>query len=346
MTNRMHTSQNNLERAFLAFNQHSLQLETAYRALQIKVSQLSGELAAARSERQREREEKERIAGRMAHLLDALPGGVLVLDADGIVAETNPAARDLLGEPLDGECWLDVLERACVAEPETNGELVLRNGRRISVSRRNLDGERGQLLLLADVTETRNLQSMLERNDRLTELGEMAASLAHQIRTPLSSAVLYASQLHRPALERAEQRQFSGRIVSRLKHLERLVNDMLVYARGGRAGQASFDAADVTAEAVRLVRAQLGDNVSMTVSVPEQALPVSGNRDALAGALANLLTNGRQAAGEDARLALTVSQAEDGGAVFEVADNGPGIAEDNAARLFEPFFTTRPDGTG
>ena len=81
---------------------------------------------------------------------------------------------------------LDVIERACVAEQETNGELVLRNGRRISVSRRNLVTERGQLLLLADVTETRNLQSMLERNARLTALGEMAASLAHQIRTPLS----------------------------------------------------------------------------------------------------------------------------------------------------------------
>ena len=99
MTNRMHSNQNDLERAFLAFNQHSLQLETAYRALQIRVSQLGSELAAARSDRKREQAEKERIAARMAHLLDALPGGVLVLDADGTVAETNPAARQLLGEP-------------------------------------------------------------------------------------------------------------------------------------------------------------------------------------------------------------------------------------------------------
>ena len=194
-----------LEQAFAAFNAHSAQLEDAYRELKSQVGVLTRELAAARRERERQQAEKQRLARRLDGLLGALPGGVLVLDGDGRIFECNTAATALLGEPLLEQRWQDVVTRAGAVLAD--GELTLANGRRVGISRRRLDGEPGHILLLTDVTETRRLQALLARNERLSEMGEMAARLAHQIRTPLSlRRALQLAPVARCAARRERQR--------------------------------------------------------------------------------------------------------------------------------------------
>ena len=101
-----------LENAFSVFNQLSDHLSSSYQALEERISALNEELAAARSERLRQLAEKERLANRLSQLLAALPAGVVVLDGSGVVQECNRAAVDLLDEPLKGELWRDIINRA------------------------------------------------------------------------------------------------------------------------------------------------------------------------------------------------------------------------------------------
>src|SRR5690606_13169564 len=124
--------------------------------------------------------------------LDILPGGVVVLDGRGRVIEANPLALELLGEPLLGVFWREVIQRSFAPRADDGHEISLQDGRRLSLATRSLAGEPGQLILLTDLTETRRLQDELARHARLSALGRMVASLAHQIRTPLSTALLYA----------------------------------------------------------------------------------------------------------------------------------------------------------
>jgi len=221
-----------LEEALSLFNQMTSQLSESYGLLETRVNELKGELAFVSAQRMQELAEKERLANRLLSLLDLLPGGVIVIDGQGVVREANPAACLLLGKPLEGMLWRDVIAR-CFAPREDDGhEISLKDGRRLSIATRSLNGEPGQLVLLNDLTETRRLQDQLARHERLSALGRMVASLAHQIRTPLSAAMLYASHLSEQALPFEQQQRFAGRLKERLHELEHQVRDMLVFARG------------------------------------------------------------------------------------------------------------------
>ena len=143
------------------------------------------------AQRMQELAEKERLANRLQSLLDLLPGGVIVIDGQGVVREANPVARNLLGQPLVGMLWRQVIARNFAPREDDGHEISLKDGRRLSIATRSLHAEPGQLVLLTDLTETRRLQDQLSRHERLSALGRMVASLAHQIRTPLSAACCY-----------------------------------------------------------------------------------------------------------------------------------------------------------
>ncbi|MFK8029912.1 MAG: PAS domain-containing sensor histidine kinase [Gammaproteobacteria bacterium] len=333
-----------LEQAFAEFNQQSAQLQNAYDILQGQVGVLTEELAAARSERIKQLAEKERLASRLERLLEALPGGVVVLDGDGKIIEFNPAALHMLGEPLLGRDWQNVIKRACATNAD--GELRLADGKRISLSTRRLVVEPGQILLLTDVTETRQLQTLLERNQRLSEMGQMAARLAHQIRTPLSSAMLYSSHLQRSTLAADKRQRYAGKVTARMQQLERMVDDMLVFARGGRSASEAFSAAGLLNDVSQALEAQLGDNDLITVNIEPTIVPLHGNREALLGALCNLGSNALQAGDGGAVVSFTARAGSNEDVEIIVEDDGPGMSKETQARVFEPFFTTRPAGTG
>ncbi len=338
-----------LEDAFNVFNRMSLQLESSYRDLEQQVAGLAAELAAARSERLRQLAEKERLANRLSRLLETLPGGVIVLDAQGIVQECNPVALTLLGEPLLGQLWRAVMQRACSAEYGVDdSEIKLRNGRQVTLSARALGTEPGHILLLTDVTEHRALQNLVNRQQRLSAMGEMAASLAHQIRTPLATALLYLSHLNRPQQTDAARLRVTEKIRARLRHLEGMVNDMLVFARGGGSGAVEKVGIDgVLADVRQTLEPQLQIlQGELRIDNAVSGAVVNGSRAALAGALLNLASNALQACGNAARLCITVRTPRPGQLTLSVSDNGPGIPAAVIDRIFEPFFTTRPDGTG
>ena len=153
---------------------------------------------------------------------------------DETIQECNPAAALLLGEPLLGQSYPAVLARSTSNFTGIAEHTELKNGRFVNISRRHLSGT-GEVVLLTDVTESHLMQQLLQRQQRLLTMGELAAGLAHQIRTPLATALLYASQITLPGRSREDLERCGERTVSSLKQLDSLVNDMLAFAHGGAA---------------------------------------------------------------------------------------------------------------
>ncbi|KXK69366.1 hypothetical protein BC89_19815, partial [Pseudomonas monteilii] len=130
-------SRQGVEQAFALFNQVSSQLSQSYSLLEARVSELKGELAVVSAQRIDELSEKERLANRLQNLLDLLPGGVIVIDGQGLVREANPAACELLGEPLVGQLWRQVIARSFAPRKDDGHEVSLRDGRRLSIATRS-----------------------------------------------------------------------------------------------------------------------------------------------------------------------------------------------------------------
>lgn len=337
-------SRAHLDQTFALFNQMSSQLSQSYSLLEARVTELKGELAVVSAQRMQELAEKERQANRLQSLLDVLPGGVIMIDGQGVVRDANPVAIALLGKPLVGMLWREVISRSFAPRADDGHEVSLRDGRRVSIAIRPLNGEPGQLILLNDLTETRRLQDQLARHERLSALGRMVASLAHQIRTPLSAAMLYAGHLSEGELPVEHQQRFAGRIKERLHELESQVRDMLVFARG------ELPLPD------RLAPNQLFTNLRAAAESHVTGLNLRWqcdarvgellcNRDTLVGTVLNLVENAIQASGRDVRLKVHLYQ-RDNTLRLSVSDNGPGMSAETLARLGEPFFTTKTTGTG
>ncbi|MEQ8265461.1 ATP-binding protein [Pseudohaliea sp.] len=327
----------------------SRELDASYRDLEGRVARLNQELSLARSARIAELAEKEKLLERMATLMAVLPGGVLLVDGAGLVRDANPAAEELLGGPLLGEAWAAVEARvaALTADPA---------GRQLSVVSRVLDsqsadrGAEGQgerVVLITDTTELHRLQARVGREERLAALGEMAARFAHQVRTPLASATLYLSMLRRPDLPAERREQICDRLADRLRHTETLIDSTLTFLRGERPAYAAVNVQDLLADARRLVQAQVeAAGAALAVTPVDRSLVVEGAREELAGALANLVSNAVENGGEGVEIALWAGATDARTLQLRVYDTGPGIPEAHLDKVFDPFFTTRAQGTG
>lgn len=196
-----------------------------------------------------------------------------------------------------------------------------------------------------ETVRERQLDAVLTRHQRLAALGEMAATLAHQIRTPLSSALLYASNAANAGLPPARRDELLGRAIGCLHNLEQLVSDMLGFARGAAASNAPVALTDIALAVTNSTPALVREGQRLNVATPPANAVVCGSREALVGAVLNLVTNALQAAGPNANVDVE-SRIDGQMAEIRVTDNGPGVPAALRQRIFEPFFTSRPDGTG
>ncbi len=287
-------------------------------------------------------------SARMQRLVEILPAGVVVLDGQGRVQEANRVAIEMLDEPLVGEPWRDVIARAFRPQADDGHEVSLANGRRVKLATTALEPEPGQLILLTDLTETRQLQGRLAHLQRLSSLGKMVATLAHQVRTPLSAAMLYASNLSNQTLSAQARANFQNKLISRLKDLEHQVNDMLMFARSDSQVEANpISLQGLLNEVQAGVDAMVNQHDSqLTVILPEPDVLLTGNQRTLASAICNLIHNSLQACGRGAALCLSAERCGADRVAISVIDDGPGIPDELRQKVLEPFFTTRSQGTG
>lgn len=315
-----------LAEAFRLFNQVSDELSQAYTQLQQQVAALTE---------------------RMTLLQDALPAGVVVLDGGGRIVQVNPAAERLLGVGLTGASWQEVAVTR-LTPADLPGDYLVGEDRscRLSLTDSALDSAGGRIVLVHDVTEAHRLKAQAERHERLAAMGEMAAQVAHQLRTPLAAALLYAGNLENPDLPAPTRTSIAQKTVARLKALERLIQDMLLFARGEALGRESVAIADLIQEVVHTIEPLAKSrHVAFEVNDESGDQSLTGNRKELAGALQNLLENALHAVGADGRVEFE-ARVQPEWVEFRIRDNGKGMEPALVARLFEPFFTTRAEGTG
>lgn len=337
-----------LEETFQTFDQLTDSLEANYTHLEDRIAQLQLQLTEVRQKQRQEIAARDSIAKKLSSVLQALPAGVVVLSPDGRVQDCNPAAVELLGGPLRDEVWREVVERAFLPRSDDGHEISLKDGRLVNISTCPLGNDPGQILLIADVTETRRLQKYISQHQRLISMGEMVASLAHQIRTPLSTALLSASQLKNPNLDPERKKKQTEKLISNLRHLESLVTDMLVFTREGHCSSDTIALSDLVQKLVTdaQVLAQV-NNVQLTLEDRCPDTLVQGNQSILLSALQNLLDNAIHAVNNDGgKVDVCIKSSLMGSIDIVVTDNGNGIAPEIQNKIFDPFFTTKTQGTG
>lgn len=323
-----------------SLTQVSRELDTSYRDLDAQIQRLRTELAVSRNARLQELAEKERLLGRLSSLLAVLPGGVVLLDASTTIRDANPAALDMLGEPLMGETWPDVTLR----NPELTGQGD--GTRHLSVNSRPLAGQGENVVLITDTTANHELEQQLGRKQRLAALGEMAARMAHQIRTPLASATLYLAQLGHDELPVAQRQRIVGRLSDRLKDMEGLIESMLSFIRGRSPVMAAISLREVLETLDSTIRPSLRAGVNLSITPVDDTLQLCGAADELVGALANLVKNAAELDQPEINIQVWAGATSANSLQIRVLDNGPGFSDEVLPRLFDPFFTTRAGGTG
>lgn len=316
---------------------HTRQSQLSHETEPLAQESFSGELAQLRAQ-----------AAYMDQLYNELPSGLIVIDGNGMVEQANRVALTLLGEPLEGERWSTIIARSFAPKNDDGHEISLKNGRRIQLSISALNGRPGQLILLTDLTDTRQLQEHVSKLKRLSSLGKMVASLAHQIRTPLSAAMLYGANLANKSLTEASRARFQGKLMHRLQDLETQVNDMLLFARSGDQKiieevslVSLFEELQDASES--LLHQVEGD---LQCRFPDPDLIVTANKNALVSAMTNLISNAVEATGKGGKLYISAQQRGHQQVAISVMDNGPGIKKEDLAKVMEAFYTTKSQGTG
>ncbi|MBL1378391.1 sensor histidine kinase [Zobellella iuensis] len=283
-------------------------------------------------------------AGHLEQIIQAMPGGLLWVDGHGVVSRANPAALALLGEPLLATPWVEVIARAFSPRPDDGFQVSLKDGRRVQLAISHLEGRPGQLIQLTDMTPTRTWAEQQGHAQRLAALGHMAATLAHQIRTPLSAAMLYGANLSSPALSEGQRQQFQQRLVARLQDIERQISDILMFARQEQSPLADELEVATLLEQSREAATPLlaARGVALEITGPGSGR-ILGNGNSLKSILLNLMENAAEAGASRISLESEVEQQQ---VVIRVRDNGKGMDETLSAKIFAPFFTTRSQGTG
>lgn len=333
-----------------SLNQLSGLLSRSYVELENRIGQLQHELAQTDQRRQQESSAREQLAERLDLILGVMPVAVVLLDGRGVVTQANPMAEELLGEPLQGMRWIDIITRSFAPELSDGHEVVLRNGRLVSLATQSLNNEPGQIIVLSDQTETRHLQDNLNHHRKLSEMGRMTASLAHQIRTPLSSAMLFAEHLNNPALADERKIRYAQRIRNQLSQLDQHVRDMLIFSRGGIVLDQVLPV-DTLAQRLQQQLEELCEQhqASCIVELEAGQRSLRCNPDLFTSAFANLVENALQACRGSATapcLQLSIRATSDVLLEIVLSDNGPGIPQGLEQKIMEPFYTTKSTGTG
>ncbi len=288
-------------------------------------------------------------------IVQSVTSGLLTLDGEGRVTLLNRAGEQLTGlsaRRLQGhraDRWFGAF-RLDVARGET--DLEVPSGRlRVGYSAFPLQapggGPMGTAVIFQDLTHLRAMEERLGRSERLADLGRLAAGLAHELRNPLAS-MLGSVELLRTSAAGEQDRKLLDIVLREGGRLAQLVTEFLAFARPAPPRP---EPADLAVLAGETLAAFAHDPAAAGVEVVAALAPTPVRADAgqLRQVLWNLLGNAAQAFPPDGRrgtVRVTCRPEEDGGALLEVADDGPGIEPADLERLFTPFFTTKPSGTG
>ncbi|MCA9667662.1 MAG: PAS domain-containing protein [Myxococcales bacterium] len=323
--------------------------------------------AAERVEAQQARIED--LAQLNSDIVRCLTSGLLTVDHDGRVMTYNAAAMEMLALEGDGALGQPLVELA----PELAGAMAQRGGddgegaqlsrleiqierdgqrRILGVSTSALAGaggeQRGRIINFQDLTALRRMEQTMKRSEHLATIGRLAAGVAHEIRNPLGSISGSIELLKGEASMEPDSQRLLEIALREIERLDRLIADLLVYARPAEPDFERIDLGKETRGMVgRISGLMSGDTVpEVVVSEASEDLWVEADVDLLSGLLWNLVRNAWQA-GERERVEVSVRALGEDRVVIEVSDQAGGLeSEESVSRIFEPFYTTKAKGTG
>ena len=205
----------------------------------------------------------------------------------------------------------------------------------------------GNVFVLRDITEMKRLQADAQRNDRLAALGHLAAGVAHEIRNPLSTIKGVALYIARRMPLGGREEEAAQRMIDEVERLDRVVSELLDFARPGSFETVQADLAEIIGRALRLAEADIkAKGIAVVQEVEPGFPPVKISPERLTQALLNLFLNAVQAMDHGGTLRVSARTLPSDMFSVTVADTGPGIPPEIQASIFTPYFTTKPSGTG
>jgi PAS domain S-box-containing protein len=314
--------------------------------------------------------EKERFVTQqfLDSLFDSLPTAVAVTDpGTWEIRRVNQAFVDLLGyeahETVGAKppfpWWTEDYEipRATADNPVLKYERLLRRKDGVLVPAqltkaliRDPDGApAAEVVLIADLSERRAFERQLIQSGKLASIGELAAGVAHEINNPLFAILGLVEFLLLEAEPETKAHERLTLIQGTALEIKEIVRALLDFARERSDEHSVISLADVAAQTVELMRrTSAAKQVDIVERYSDEAVPIEGSSSQLKQIFVNLISNAKHAL-KDGGGTITVEVGRDGEFAWaEVRDTGPGLSEDVAARVFEPFYTTRRDigGTG
>jgi PAS domain S-box-containing protein len=304
-------------------------------------------------------------------IIKSMTSGMLTVDRAGSIVTLNEAGEEILGIRVEdvmrrnasevfkdnqefGRIVLDTLDSSRPSQPGyPEVELAYRNQneRTLAVTTSFLRNQKNEIVgvvaLFSDITEKKELEKQIERSKRLAYMGEMAANIAHEIKNPIGSIRLFVDTLSRDFTNPVAQKNFMEVIPQEVENIDRMVKDLLFLARPARLNKVNLDLAEIVGLSVKLCNeGASAKTVSLEFDVPGCPANVLADGEKIKQALCNIILNAIDAVTSgEGRIVISLETSDNETRII-VRDNGPGISEELASRLFYPFFTTKHEGTG
>ena len=315
------------------------------------------------------------------HIVSSMRNGVIAFQRDGTLALMNDEAYRIFGLTRAtgdiGRAFADVLRNRPdvirvlggafeLSHLPNRAELRLKDLDRVigyTLSQVKDDGGQptGAAMFFKDLTQVEQLEERERLRDRLASLGEMAAGIAHELKNPLAGIEVMAGLLRRQVPDSVDAQSLLADIMSEAKLANAILVEMLEFVRPIRLQVEHTALADVVHQAVTLAETKAPrGNVSVAVEMPADLPMIEGDHHQLCQVFTNLVANAFEALEGKGQITITVSSGamEQDPAfgrepqkpvlmvVVDVADDGPGVPEELTDRIFNPFFTTKPQGSG
>ncbi|MDR2350371.1 MAG: PAS domain-containing protein [Deltaproteobacteria bacterium] len=315
----------------------------------------------------------ERLSELNDNIIHSIDSGLITIDNQERILSINHAAREILrlssGEVI-GRPWrfffpeLDRLEKIPLKFPHVRGpnpglkfshvrpvdkvEIMLEMNMLALLDEEN--DPWGSLMVLKDLTAISQMEAEIKRNEHLAAMGKMAAGLAHEIRNPLASMKGSWHMISGQNLGPDHQRRLMLIIGREMERLDLLVNEFLSFARPTAGSPSNLNLAELVRDQVELLKSWKRDELDISVNGDEALPEIFFDKSQLAQIVWNLLQNAIEAADDSRGIKINIDMnardSHSGTVNLSVTDYGKGISEEHVKSIFEPFYTTKPNGTG
>lgn len=363
-----------LQKAFSDFQVRAERLSNAYALMQEDFKKVNLELDTKNAELRESLSRQEETQTYLYSILESMENGVIGLDMESRITHFNRAASEITGyesKSVIGKNFTDVFvsdsgsESSLIQVLRTGRELkrdekVLwhKDGHPVPVSYqtallRDSQGNRlGVVEIFSDISKIKALQEEMHQAKTMAALGEMSATVAHEIRNPLGAMGVWAGLLERDLAADDHRRKTLGKIIEGLSRLNKIVSNLLVYTRPIKAEFRKVKLSRILDEIVDFVQIEierLGIEIEVIKKFTDEPFYVLADPEKMGQVVMNLCFNAVQAMPDGGIITVAVendSCRNAGFACFSIEDNGCGIEKQNLTKIFDPFFTTKENGTG